>query len=189
MKQIGLFSGSFNPIHIGHLALANWICEYEEMDELWFLVTPQSPMKTNIVMTEASLRLEMVTQAISGYPKFKASDFEFTQKQPAYTVETLKNIHAAYPGCTFHFIIGADNWAVFDKWKNHHEIINNYHIIVYPRTGYKIHIPETYKNVRTVNAPLMEISSLFIREAHSKGKDIRFFLPEKIRKYFYKNEE
>ena len=181
MKKTGLFSGSFNPVHIGHLALANWLCEYEDLEEIWFLVTPQSPLKTHVDMIDGRLRLEMVERAIAGYPKFKVSDFEFSLPLPSYTVDTLREIHKAFPGHLFHFIIGADNWAVFDKWKDHEEIIRNYRILVYPRPGYEVHIPESYRNVRLVNAPVIQISSDFIRQARQEGKDVRFFLPESIR--------
>jgi nicotinate-nucleotide adenylyltransferase len=183
MKKTGIFSGSFNPIHIGHLALANWICEYEEMDELWFLVTPQSPLKSQTKLIDDALRYEMVKEAIDSYPKFRVSDFEFSLPKPSYSVNMLREIQKAYPGHLFHFIIGADNWAQIERWKDYRTIITHYPIVIYPRLGYEIHIPHGYPNVRMVNAPVIEISSAFIRQACKEGKDVRFFLPESIRPY------
>lgn len=184
MKKTGIFSGSFNPIHIGHLALANWLCAYEELDEVWFLITPLNPLKKLEDMMDDALRLQMVEAAIDGYPQFKASNFEFNLPRPTYTIDTLRALEDTYPDRSFYFIMGADNWAYISRWKEHEELLKNYPVMVYPRLGYDIIIPEEYPQVKAVDAPILEISSTFIRESFQKGKDVRFFLPEGIRSYF-----
>ena len=182
--KTGIFSGSFNPIHIGHLALANWLCEFEGLDEVWFLITPHNPLKNREDLLDDDLRLKMAQEAIAGYPKFKVSDFEFHLPKPSYSIDTLHALKEAYPDRDFFFIIGADNWQIFHKWKNYEEILSNYQLLVYPRNGFEITIPEEFGNARKADAPIIEISSTFIREAYKAGKDVRFFLPEAIRSYF-----
>ncbi len=174
--RTGLFGGSFNPIHIGHLALANFICENNEVDEIWFMVSPQNPFKQNMNMLDDRTRLRLVNEAIKGYSKFHASDFEFSLPKPSYTVNTLEKISQAYPNREFHLIIGADNWATFQKWKSPEQILTHHHILVYPRKGYEINSSTLPEKVRAVDTPILEISSTFIRESISQGKDIRFFL-------------
>ena len=184
MKKTGIFSGSFNPIHIGHLALANWLCAYEELDEIWFLVTPHSPLKKKEELMDDEKRLQLARLAVSDYPKFKVSDFEFSLPQPTYTYDTLQALEQVYPDHSFCFIMGADNWEIFHKWKNYTLLLEQYPILIYPRKGYPIIIPDKYNNVKAVDAPEMEISSTFIRKAIADGKDVRFFLPEAIRSFF-----
>lgn len=180
MKKTGIFSGSFNPIHIGHLALANYLCEYEELDEVWFVISPHNPLKKQDELIDDGLRYEMVQTAIAGYPRFRASDFEFHLPRPSYTVDTLKALHEAYPDRSFYFIMGADNWNIINQWKNYQTLLQNYNLLIYPRKDYSIEIPAQYTNIRPVCAPLMEISSTFIRESIRNGKDVRFFLPANL---------
>lgn len=180
--KTGIYSGSFNPIHIGHLALANWLCEFGGMDEIWFLVTPHNPLKKRDELMDDNLRYQMVKAAVGDYSKFKASDFEFNLPKPTYTITTLRLLQQAYPDRDFHLIIGADNWASIEQWKDYQALLSEFPILIYPRKGFDIRIPEHYSHIRQVDAPLIEISSTFIRQALNTGKDVRFFIPEAIRK-------
>lgn len=174
--NIGIFSGSFNPIHIGHLALANYLCEYEGMDEVWFLVSPHNPLKERGELMDDELRFKLVRLAIEGYPKFCASDIEFRLPRPSYTVNTLEKLKEAFPDHTFHLIIGSDNWACFTRWYQWERIIAENHLLVYPRPGYPVNASDMPKHVRLVSSPVLEISSTFIRRAMDEGRDVRYFL-------------
>ncbi len=187
--KIGIFSGSFNPIHIGHMVLANFITEYTDIDEVWFLVTPHNPLKEDRILLDENFRLEMTKQALTKYPKLKASDFEFSLPKPSYTVHTLEALTKTYPEHTFTLIIGADNWESFDRWRDFEGILEQYRIYVYPRLGYRISISKKLKEtVEALNSPIIEISSTFIRDGLMKGKDMRAFLPESVYKYITENE-
>ncbi|MDR2119926.1 MAG: nicotinate-nucleotide adenylyltransferase [Tannerella sp.] len=181
MKRTGIFSGSFNPVHVGHLALANWICEYENLDETWFLVTPHNPLKTQQHMLDFRTRYEMVQAATAGYPRFRASDFERSLPLPSYTLRTLRALKHTFPGHLFHLIIGADNWQNMEQWKDADALLEEFPVLIYPRPGYDRPAPAPPTGVRRVDAPVMEISSSFIRDAIRQGRDIRFFLPEPVR--------
>ncbi|MDR1602342.1 MAG: nicotinate-nucleotide adenylyltransferase [Tannerella sp.] len=181
MKNVGIFSGSFNPVHIGHLALANWLCEYENLSEIWFLVTPQNPLKEGCRMLGFQTRYEMVEAAIAGYPRFRVSDFELSLPQPSYTIRTLCALRRTYPECLFHLVIGADNWENIEQWKDAAALVEEFPVLIYPRAGYDRPAPPPPTNVRRVDAPALEISSSFIRDAIRQGRDIRFFLPESVR--------
>ena len=146
--KTGIFSGSFNPIHIGHLAIANYLCEYEGLDEIWFLVSPQNPLKAHSELWSDELRLKLVELAVEDYPRFHASDFEFHLPRPSYSVHTLDKLHATYPEREFYFIIGADNWARFDRWYQSERIIKENQLLIYPRPGYPIEKRELPKTVR-----------------------------------------
>lgn len=139
--RTGIFGGSFNPVHIGHLALANYLCEYGEVDEVWLLVSPQNPFKQQSELLDDHTRLELVQKAVAGYSRFRASDFEFSLPRPSYTIHTLQALSAAYPEREFYLIIGADNWQAFQKWKSPEVILEQYHLLIYPRQGYTLMNP------------------------------------------------
>ncbi|EJW99547.1 nicotinic acid mononucleotide adenylyltransferase [gut metagenome] len=174
--EIGIFSGSFNPIHIGHLALANYICEFEGLDELWFMVSPHNPLKGRGELMDDAFRLELVQLAVEGYPKFRASDFEFHLPRPSYTVHTLEKLRETYPQHHFHLIIGSDNWALFHRWREWERILAENSLIIYPRPGYPVQAETLPPHVRLVSSPVFEISSTFIRSALKQGRDVRYFL-------------
>lgn len=178
--NVGIFSGSFNPIHIGHLALANYLCEFEGLDELWFLVTPRNPFKVGKDLMPDELRLELVRLAVEDYPKFRASDFEFHLPRPSYTIHTFEKLKEAYPTVTFHLIIGSDNWLSFPRWYQSDRLVAENPILVYPRPGYPVDASTLPPQVRLVRSPVFEISSTFIRQALAEGKDIRYFLHPRV---------
>ena len=188
-RKTGIFSGSFNPIHIGHLAIANYLCEYEGLDEIWFLVSPQNPLKAHSELWSDELRLKLVELAVEDYPRFHASDFEFHLPRPSYSVHTLDKLHATYPEREFYFIIGADNWARFDRWYQSERIIKENQLLIYPRPGYPIEKRELPKTVRLVHSPVFEISSTFIRQALSEGKDVRYFVHPRVWNYLAKHTQ
>lgn len=180
---VGLLGGSFSPIHIGHLALANYLCEYGGIDELWFMVSPHNPLKVHADLWDDDLRLRLVKEAIDGYPRFKVTDIEFQLPRPSYMVNTLNALKERYPEVRFIPIIGSDNWSRFTDWYQYERILSQYPLLVYPRPGYPIDASTLPDSVKLVNAPLLDISSTFIRESLKVGKDIRFFLPSAVFRY------
>jgi len=186
--NIGIFSGSFNPIHIGHLILANYIVEYTHLQEIWFVVSPQNPLKSKQGLIGEDVRLKMTELALKDYPKLKASDFEFSLPKPSYTINTLDNLKESFPQYDFTLIIGADNWSTFENWKEHDVILDKYPIMVYPRLGYRISIPNKLKTkVEALGSPIIEISSTFIRDGIKEDKNMRAFLPEEVNEYILHN--
>lgn len=182
--NIAIFSGSFNPIHTGHLILANYVSQFTSVDEIWFLTSPCNPFKEDDFLLDENIRYEMVQLALQDYPRFRASNFEFTLPKPSYTIHTLVALKAAYPEHTFSLVIGSDNWTEFEKWRNYDKILENFNIKIYPRLGYRIFIPTRYKNrVEALDAPIVEISSTFIRDSISEGKDMKAFLPETVYRF------
>ncbi len=193
MKKIGLYFGTFNPIHIGHLAIANHMAEYSDLDELWMVVTPHNPHKKKSSLLDNHHRYEMVYRATQSYPKLHPSDIEFKLPQPNYTVNTLIYLQEKYPEDEFHLIMGEDNLKSFHKWKNYEVILEKHHIYVYPRIAEGVVENQftDHPKIHRIDAPIMEISSTFIRKAIPLDKNIRPLLPEPVWEYidemnFYK---
>jgi nicotinate-nucleotide adenylyltransferase len=186
MKKVGLFFGTFNPIHIGHLVIANHLVEFSDLNEVWFVITPQSPFKTKQSLLDDHHRYQMVYEAVQEYPKLKPSKIEFDLPQPNYTVNTLVHLDERYgEDHQFSLIMGEDNLKSFHKWKNYETILEQYSLYVYPRVSegeVELQFKDHPKVVR-VAAPIMEISSTFIRREHKNGKNIRPLLPDVVWKY------
>ena len=181
--KIGLFFGSFNPIHIGHMALANYMLEYTDLEKIWFVVSPQNPLKNKTSLLNEQHRLNLVNIAIGDNNKLKASNIEFNLSQPSYTINTLAHITEKHPQHTFALILGADNLQTFHKWKNYEEILKHYQLYVYPRKESLSAELEKHINVKMVQAPIIEISSTLIRDGIKAKKDLRYFVPLAVWEY------
>lgn len=191
--KIGLYFGSFNPIHIGHLVIANHIAEYSNLNQVWFVVTPHSPFKKKHTLLDNYQRLEMVYRATKNYTKLKPCDIEFNLPQPNYTINTLAYLQEKYPDYEFSLLMGEDNLKSFHKWKNYELILENHDIYVYPRVSEdKVETQfDGHKKIHHIDAPIMELSSTFIRNAIKEGKNVKPMLPEFVWEYldemnFYK---
>ncbi len=181
--HVGLFFGSFNPVHIGHLALANYMLSFTDMDKVWFVVSPHNPLKNKAGLLNQNDRLHLINLALDFHPKLKASNIEFNLPQPSYTINTLAHLKEKYPEHQFSLIMGQDNLQTFDKWKNYEEILKRHQIYVYPRVGALPSKFELHKNVHITEAPIMEISSTFIRKAIKEKKNIQYFLHPAVWEY------
>ena len=184
-NEILLYFGSFNPVHIGHMAIANYLAEFCDINELWFVITPQNPVKKSATLLNDRDRQHLVQLAIEDYPKFRVSDIEFYLPKPNYTINTLTYLKEKYPNKKFSILIGGDNLESFHKWKNYQKILDDYKIYVYKRPGNKV-VEFENSDITIVDAPQMEISSSFIRKAIKGNKDVRFFLPPKVYDYVIK---
>ena len=194
--HIGLFFGSFNPIHVGHMVLANYMAAFTDLEQVWFVVSPHNPLKQKSSLLNQNQRLHMVNLAIGDSDILKSSSIEFGLTQPSYTINTLAHLKEKYPKHRFSLIMGEDNLESFTKWKNYEEILKNYLIYVYPRPNCNSGVPiaigiKSHKNVIMTEAPLMDISSTMIRQAIKDKKNIKFFVPQPVWEYldemsFYK---
>lgn len=192
-KKIGLFFGSFNPVHNGHLIIANYMAEFSDLDQVWFVISPQNPFKKTENMLADYHRRELLTRAIGDYPRFRVSAVEFQLPKPSYTIDTLIFLKDKYPDYQFIIIMGSDQLPEFHLWKKPEQILENGKILVYPRPVKtkpddsersggssldKDHGLNGHPSFQMVSAPMMEISSSFIRQSIREGKDVRFFMPE-----------
>lgn len=178
--KIGLFFGSFNPIHMGHLIIANLMAESGELDKVWFVVSPQNPLKPAKGLLHEFDRFDMVRAAIHDNYKLEVSDIEFHLPKPSYTIHTLVHLKEKHPKKHFSVIIGEDNLESFQKWKNHEIILRDYGLYVYPRPRTQPSALKDHPNVRMVDAPLLDISATFIRNCVKKGRSVRYLVPDPV---------
>ncbi len=183
VKKTGLFFGSFNPIHLGHLMIASWMVEFTDISQVWFVISPHNPLKEKSSLLPDVNRLYMVNVAVEDEPKFKASNIEFHLPQPSYTIDTMTYITEQFPDRDFVLIAGSDNLPTLHKWKNYERLLELYTFYVYPRPETPKSPFDDHPHIRFVNAPLVEISSSFIRSAITEGKNMQYFLPPKVWKY------
>ncbi len=187
MKKIGIYSGSFNPIHHGHVMLANYLVEFSDLDELWFVVSPQNPLKKKEDLLDDDERLKMVQLAVADDPRFKVSDIEMHLPTPSYTINTLTALSRQYPDNQFVFICGMDSLQNFKNWREYQKILDNYELLVFPREGYDGGELINYPSVTVLKTPILEISSTFIRQCIKEGRDMRHFMPERAFNYLKQN--
>ncbi len=185
--KTGLYFGSFNPIHIGHVILANYLLEYSNLGEIWFIVSPQNPFKEKKSLLDSHHRLEMVRLALEPYPEMAANDIEFHLPQPSYTIDTLEFLTTKHPTRIFSLIMGEDNLASLHKWKRAEDILDKHEVVVYPRNFYEKNddFPSiaSHPNVHTISAPKLELSATMVREMIAQGKNFRPMLPPEVYNY------
>lgn len=183
MSKIGLYFGTFNPIHIGHCVIAQYMLEYTDLEEVWFVVTPHNPHKNKQSLLNDHQRLHMVNLAVGDHYKLRVSDIEFALSQPSYTAHTLAHLTEKYPDLSFHLIMGADNLESFPRWKNYQHILENHELYVYPRIESKGGELRDHPRVHLTEAPIMQIASTEIRQAIKEGKDVSFMVPSAVWAY------
>jgi nicotinate-nucleotide adenylyltransferase len=180
--KIGLFFGSFNPVHTGHLIIANYLVEESDLDELWLVISPHNPFKERNSLADDYVRYEMVLRSVEDHPKLKACNVEFDLPKPSYTIDTLTYLREEHPENEFVLIMGGDNLASLHKWKNYEMILRNFSIYVYKRPDYDLgNLAESSSVKIFEEAPLIEISSTFIRKLIKEGKSIRYWVTEETR--------
>lgn len=188
--RIGIFGGSFDPIHTGHAIIAHHIIGSGVIDQLWLMVSPINPLKVGkarLVSDTDRLRMvEMVSRTLDGV---ETSAFEFTMPRPSFTIDTLNALQAKFPDDEFYLVIGADNWQVFDQWRSSDEILAKYHLLIYPRLGFEVDIPVALRDrVTLVDAPIIELSSTMVRERLARGESARYYVPDAVLQYIQDKE-
>lgn len=182
--KIGLYFGSFNPIHVGHLIIANHILNETDLQKIWFVVSPQNPLKASNSLLNAYDRLHLVRIAIENDLRLRVSNIEFSLPRPSYTVHTLAYLKEKNPACTFHIVMGSDSFQNLNKWKNAEIIVQNYPLIIYKRPGFDIY-NTLNADLQIMEAPLLEISATHIRELIKKGKSIKYLVPDSVEEEIY----
>ncbi len=186
METIGIFGGSFNPVHIGHMIVASYLTQWNFVDKVWLNLSPQNPFKDGDSLIPDIKRLAMLRIACQDVPDVQICDIELSMPRPSYTINTLRLLSKRYPKKKFKLVIGADNWNAFDKWRDHEEILDEFGVLVYPRPGKQIQ-NRYVDGMDVVNSPSIDISSTFIRNAIAKGRDVRCFLPPGVYQYIIEN--
>lgn len=182
--KVGLFFGSFNPVHVGHLIIANHLISNSDLDKLWMVISPQNPLKEKASLAKDYDRLHLMNLALEEDPRIKATDIEFYLPKPSYTIDTMTYLHERYPQHEFVLIMGGDNIATLHKWKNYQLLLSNYKIYVYERPGYEMGELIDHENVEIVkDTPMLDISASFIRKCIKEGKSIRYMVPDVVFNY------
>ncbi len=181
--KIGLFFGSFNPVHTGHMIIANYMATKTDLDQVWLVVSPQNPLKPKSALARDHDRLHLVHLAIDDNPLLRASDIEFSLPKPSYTIDTLIYLKEKHPGKTFSLIMGGDNLATLHKWKNHEILLRDYLIYLYKRPKYELGAFKNHPNIRHFEAPMLEISATYIRQCLQQGHSVRYLVPDKVFRY------
>lgn len=187
MRTIGIFGGSFNPVHIGHMMLASYLTQWGYVDEVWLTLSPLNPLKDAAELLPDIKRLAMLSIAAKGADAIDICDIELTMPKPSYTIDTLRVLAERYPEYRFKLIIGSDNWQIFDRWRSAQQILDDFGVLVYLRPGYPVdkrHID----GMEVVDAPMAHVSSTFIRQAIAKGRNMNYFLPAGVYKYILDNK-
>ncbi len=185
--KVGLFFGSFNPIHVGHLIIANHMATHTDLDKVWMVVSPQNPLKPKKTLARDFDRLHLVRLGIGDNPRIEASNVEFNLPKPSYTIDTLAFLTEKYPDKTFALIMGGDNIASLHLWKNYEQLLANFDIYVYQRPGTELGPLATHPRVKVLEAPLLDISATYIRECIRKGQSVRYLVPEPVFEYLKDN--
>lgn len=184
--RVGLFFGSFNPIHVGHLMLAQYMVNFADVDEVWLVVSPQNPFKQDVELADTQHRLNMARLAVGDNEKIKISEVELSLPKPSYTIDTLRALEKEYPEIEFSIIMGADNLMGLNRWKEAETLVSRYRIIVYPRPGYEAKEPEG-AHIEIVDAPQVDISSTQLRRWIGEGRSVLYFTNDKVIEYFSQN--
>jgi nicotinate-nucleotide adenylyltransferase len=177
--NIGLYFGSFNPVHTGHLIIASHIADYSNLNQVWFVVSPQNPLKPSASLLNEYHRLHLVQTAVEGDSRFRVTEVEFKLPKPSYTIDTLTYLQEKYPENSFTVIMGTDSFQNISKWKNHELLLKNHAFVLYPRPGFEV--KDLPANVTLIPAPLLEISATAIRRKIKEGKSVRYLVPDNVR--------
>lgn len=183
MPKVGLFFGSFNPVHVGHMIIANFMATQTDLEEVWMVVSPHNPLKPKKSLARDHDRLHLVRLAIGDNPKIKASDIEFSLPQPSYTVDTLSYLKEKYPNQEFALIMGGDNLATLHKWKNYELLLRDHEIFVYQRPSHDLGELQQHPSIKIVEAPLMQISASYIRKCLKAGRSVQYLVPDAVYQY------
>ena len=183
MPKVGLFFGSFNPVHVGHMIIANFMATQTDLEEVWMVVSPHNPLKPKKSLARDHDRLHLVRLAIGDNPNIKASDIEFSLPQPSYTVDTLSYLKEKYPNRKFALIMGGDNLATLHKWKNYELLLRDHEIFVYQRPSHDLGELQQHPSIKIMEAPLMQISASYIRKCLKAGRSVQYLVPDAVYQY------
>lgn len=187
METVGIFGGSFNPVHIGHMMLASYLTQWGYVDQVWLTLSPRNPLKNPEDLLPDTKRLTMLNIAAKGAANIDICDIELSMPRPSYTVDTLDLLRERYPDTRFRLIIGSDNWQIFDQWRQAQRILSDYGVLVYLRPGYPVD-DRNIEGLEVVDAPMVHVSSTFIRRAIASGRNMNYFLPQGVYKYIMDNK-